>query len=100
MSTTESPLVASPRSSEVRMIPNPNNGTFTINGTIGSSQDERVAFEITNMLGQVVYRNSAFAAGGVINEEVSLSNSLANGMYLLNVKSGGESKTLHFVIEK
>jgi hypothetical protein len=37
---------------------------------------------------------------GMINEQIGLNGSLANGMYILNVVSGGESKTFHFVIEK
>ena len=52
------------------------------------------------MLGQMVYTNTATAENGIINKQISLSNNLANGMYLMNVKSGTESKVLHFVIEK
>ena len=98
--TTETPGMAGSNSFEVNMIPNPNNGSFAINGKAGSIMDERITLEITNMLGQVVYSNTGRATGGVINEQILLSSSLANGMYLLNVKRGDESKTLHFVIEK
>jgi hypothetical protein len=52
------------------------------------------------MLGQVVYRNNVTAHNGNINELISLSNTLANGMYMLNLNSGNEHKVFHFVIEQ
>ena len=84
----------------VSIIPNPNNGSFTIHGTTGSIKDEPITFEITNMVGQVVYTNMTVANGGVITAQVLLADSLANGMYLLNAKSENRSKVLHFVMQK
>lgn len=86
--------------SDLKLIPNPNNGTFTIKGSLGTSVDEVVALEITNMLGQVIYKQDAATQNGDLNVQVALNNSLANGMYLLNVSSGNEHKVFHFVIEK
>ena len=100
IATTTIQLVVNALPFEVRMIPNPNKGAFTISGNIGSNRDETISVEITNMLGQVVYSSNPTANGGIINEQVLLGSNLANGMYLLNVKTGNESKTLHFVIEK
>ena len=99
-STTETPVVMNGHFFEVNITPNPNNGTFKLQGTIGSNKDQPITLEITNMLGQMVYTNTATAENGIINKQISLSNNLANGMYLMNVKSGTESKVLHFVIEK
>ena len=56
--------------------------------------------EITNVLGQVVYKKQMTASEGRVNELISLSSALANGMYMLTVHTGVESKVLHFVIEK
>ncbi len=67
---------------------NPNKGAFAIKGTLGSTDDQEVSLEITNMLGQSVYKNTAMAHNGNINEQVQLNSSLANGMYILNVRSG------------
>ena len=83
---------------DARMFPNPNKGSFSVKGTLGSTKDAAVAYEITNMLGQVVYSNNTIATGGMINEQVSLS-SFTSGMYLLTIKSGKETKAIHFVIE-
>ena len=97
---TATELIVNAPPFEVRLIPNPNNGTFMIRGTIGANRDEAIIVEITNMLGQVVYSSTGVAMDGVINQQILLGNNLANGMYLLHVKSGSESKLLHFVIEK
>jgi len=84
----------------INVLPNPNKGTFTVRGTVGSVADEAVTLEVTDLLGQVIYRNNVTAFGGRLNETIALSNGLANGMYILNVKSGTENKTFHFVIEE
>ena len=85
-------------SSSVRLIPNPNKGMFTISGSLAERNDHDVAVEITDMLGQMVYKNNIRCIGGNIDEPVSLNNYLANGMYLLNLRSGNENIVLHFVI--
>jgi len=88
---------------DIRLIPNPNKGAFTVTGTLGGAVagiDEEVSLEITDMLGQVIYRNKVMVQNGKINEQIRLNNSLANGMYLLNVKSGSSSKAFHFVVEQ
>jgi hypothetical protein len=84
---------------DIRVIPNPNKGAFTIKGNLGTMGNDEVVLEVTNMLGQVVYSNKVNATNGDINEQVHM-NAVANGMYLLNVRSGAESKTFHFVIEQ
>jgi hypothetical protein len=82
----------------VTVLPNPNNGTFTIKGNIGSTADEAVDIQITDMLGQVIYREKAKAVKGELAHPVSLSGSLANGMYMISVKSEHINGTLHFIL--
>jgi len=86
--------------SDIRVVPNPNKGAFAIKGSLGTTDDQQVSLEISNMLGQVVYSNNVTAHNGIINEPVQLSNTMANGMYLLTVRSGSENTTFHFVIEQ
>ena len=85
--------------SDVRLIPNPNKGQFTIKGSLGVSDDD-VSIEVTDMLGQVVYKDKLTVYGGNINQLISLSNTLANGMYMLNLNSTSAHKVFHFVIEQ
>ena len=84
----------------VSLLPNPNKGTFTISGTLGSIDDEMVALEVTDMIGQVVYTNKIVAYGGKLNETILLNSKLSKGTYILNMHSKTESKVFHFVISK
>ncbi len=86
--------------SDIRVMPNPNKGTFTIKGSLGTAADADVTIEITNMLGQVVYNNKVTAAQGNINERIQLNNNMASGMYILNLRSGNDNTVFHIVIEQ
>ena len=85
---------------DIRLIPNPNTGKFVLSGTVGSSSNASMSVEVTNMLGQVVYSSEVTAKGGVINERIELNNTLANGMYLLNLSNGSDRKVFHFVVKQ
>ncbi|MES2703702.1 MAG: Ig-like domain-containing protein [Bacteroidota bacterium] len=85
---------------DIRMMPNPNNGAFAVKGYLGSSTDEPVMLEVTDMLGQVVLRRNIIAIGGKINEQIATGGTLANGMYMLNVRRASENKVFHFVVEQ
>jgi len=98
--TTAIELLVNPVSIEVRLLPNPNGGTFTVRGSAGTKSDETVTIEITDMTGHLVYSSKGTATSGVINEQITLNSNLANGMYLLNVKVTTGSKVIHFVVEK
>jgi hypothetical protein len=79
--------------------PNPNKGEFTIRGTIGSSIDETVSVELTDMLGQVVYKQSVIAHAGNVDERLHPAV-LANGVYLLSVRAASFSRVFHIIIER
>ncbi|MCD6011022.1 MAG: C-terminal target protein [Flavipsychrobacter sp.] len=86
--------------SDVTLVPNPNKGMFTLQGKLGTIADQEVSVEVTNMLGQVVYTSKAAVRNGELNERVELGNNLANGMYILNLRSGNESRVFHVAVEK
>ena len=85
--------------SGISLVPNPNNGTFVVKGAIGTT-DEEALMEVTDMVGQVVYSSKAQLINGQLNEHISLQGKMANGMYLLNVKTPSVSKVFHFVLEQ
>ena len=58
------------------------------------------ALEIADMLGQVIYKDNVMAHGGNLNEKIQLSSTIANGMYLLTLRSGATSNVFHIVIEQ
>ena len=84
----------------IKLVPNPNKGVFTIKGTMAAAGDEEVLIEVTNMLGEVVYSSKVMVQNGNINEKIQLSNSLTNGMYILNLRSGSQDNVFHFVVEQ
>jgi hypothetical protein len=86
--------------SNFTLMPNPNNGTFVINGTLGSLNDDAISIKVTNMLGQEVYTTTAQVNNGLVNERIILSNALAAGMYLVNVTASDGNIVFHVVIDK
>ena len=84
----------------ITLVPNPNNGTFTMKGSLGTINDEEVSLDISNMLGQSIYRNKIIAHSGKINEQISLTSTLPNGMYILTLNSATIHSVFHFVTEQ
>jgi len=84
----------------ITLIPNPNKGAFTVKGTLAATLNEEVTLEVTNMLGQVVYTGKITAQNGAIDAPVQLGSELANGMYMLNLRSESETQVFHFVIAR
>jgi hypothetical protein len=85
--------------SELRLMPNPTRGTFTVKGNVGQTTEE-VTAEVTNMLGQVVYTGTTPTRMGQLDAKVTLDKSLPNGMYILTIKTPTEQRTFHFVLEQ
>jgi hypothetical protein len=85
---------------EFTIQPNPNSGSFTVRGTLGTGVDEEATIEITDMLGQVVYREKTEVQNGKLNERISLGQKIANGMYLLNVRTAAGNNVFHVVVEQ
>lgn len=86
--------------SDIKLAPNPNKGAFTVKGSLGTTADEEVEMEITDMLGQAIYKTKVMATGGMLNEQIHLGNTLANGMYLLTVRTATQNNVFHFVMEQ
>jgi len=86
--------------SDIKLVPNPNNGIFTVKGTLGVTTDEEVSIEVTDMLGQVIYKDKVMATGGNIDQKIQLTSGLANGIYLLNLRSESSNNVFHVVIEQ
>jgi hypothetical protein len=82
------------------LLPDPNKGIFTVKGSLSAPDDETVALEVTNVLGQSFYKNTVVASKGVLNTQITLSNNLSNGLYFLHVVSGAGSDVIRFVVDK
>lgn len=86
--------------SNVMLVPNPNNGTFRVSGNIAGVLNGTVGIQVTDMMGKVVYTGKADVMNGVVNSELQLGGELANGTYLLTIRNGAASNTLHFTLQR
>ena len=85
--------------SGIKVIPNPTSGMFQIKGSLTDVKDAEVKLDVTDMLGQSVYKNTIMVHNGNINEAVSLSNNLANGMYMLTLHAGNDVINFHIILQ-
>lgn len=97
--STEVPMVQT-ATFNVKLMPNPNSGTFNIEANSGSEEASQLEYIITNMLGQTVYTNTMSAQNGTFNGQIALDNKLPNGIYLLNARSGNTSSVIPFSVSK
>lgn len=87
------------KGNELSLFPNPNNGSFTLSGTLASNTNSEVTWEITNMLGQTIANGRTTPKNGQIKTQISVDGTAA-GSYLLRVNTDNGVETFHFVIGK
>ncbi len=78
------------------LFPNPNDGTFTIKGSV--KKDQQIAMKIFNDIGQVIYRDETVANRRYVNKTVTMPY-VANGVYFLRIRVDGENKSFKFVVK-
>lgn len=83
----------------VSLYPNPNNGTFTLKGSIGDIAGE-LQIDVINALGQLVYHDVAATNNGELNKVISLNNQLSSGIYMLRLSDGETQRTIRFTLNK
>jgi len=84
----------------LKLIPNPNKGAFTLSGALDGLKDQDVDLVVTNVLGEIVYQDKVALQNGMINQPVTLRSNLANGAYLLSLVTHSGNVVLHFVVEQ
>lgn len=80
------------------LYPNANNGDFFVKGLLRNNQ--QVAINITNDVGQMVYRIAVPVTDHALFHKVPLRGALASGVYMLNLYADGENKTFKFVVKR
>lgn len=79
---------------QVDIYPNPNNGLFTIDLALQEEQDVNII--VVDMMGTVVYKNSY---SGIKNKNLSVNlTDKAQGVYWVQVQTGGETTTKKIVL--
>ncbi len=82
---------------DIALLPNPNNGSFTLTGNTASAQP--IQTEIYNAIGQLVYTKQLHPVNGVIKETITLPE-VASGIYLLRMYAADGVNTIRFRVDK
>ena len=83
----------------INIIPNPNNGAFTVTGTWPTTTAMYADIDVTDVLGRVVYRDRVDLQNGAVKAKVQLNNILSKGVYIFNVRSDDQHKAIRFVVQ-
>lgn len=75
--------------------PNPNNGWFTITGTLSETTDMEVS--VTDLQGRVIFQTAIF--GSQLNEKIDVSHA-ASGIYLISVRTKKGTTVEKLVLSK
>lgn len=90
------PVVVNPCNSIMTLFPNPAEVNLTI--LLSTTEEEKVTFTLTDMLGKNVSTWQGKAENGMYEQEISIEN-LPQGIYFLSVKIGNSVMTQKFVKE-
>ena len=88
-----------PEYAHFRISPNPNNGSFYIKGLVPNSINGQANITITDLPGKIILSKAIPISNGYIDAPINLSAGIAKGIYLLNIKYGGGSRVLRFVVD-
>ena len=78
------------------LYPNPNNGSFTVNGNF-TSKDGKVLVEVVDVAGRVVHKEQIVIKANVISAEININAHIASGVYTLKLSSDAQTAVLPFV---
>jgi glucose/arabinose dehydrogenase len=84
----------------MKVYPNPTNGLFTILLNMASIGNENISIRIVNLLGQGIYSKEILGNNQEIKEVVELDQSLATGMYTLQVTIGNKVENTTLVLSR
>jgi len=82
----------------ISLFPNPNNGSFSVEGFVNGANNGSIQIDVTNAIGQVVYNGSTAVTNGHVKQQLNLGNVPA-GVYMLRLNSEGQTRTLRFTIQ-
>lgn len=82
----------------LQLYPNPNNGSFTLQGVFQDASAEPIVIEVVNMLGQVVSKTTATIQNNELNQSIFMNN-VADGVYILRATQGMDSRTFRFSVQ-
>ncbi len=87
-------------SNQFSLLPNPNNGSFVIEGSLKDITDNHVNIIVTDILGQSIYHQVCELQNGSLNQQINLGSQIANGIYMVNITSGEGHFVYRIVVDK
>lgn len=83
---------------DMKLFPNPNNGTFILSGSFqGMTGVKDASIEVVNSVGQVVYKDKALVNNGKLDKQMKIQD-IAAGVYIIKITADGQSSQMRFVV--
>ncbi len=84
---------------DLTVIPNPNQGDFTIGGSLSTGNNE-VTIEVTDIIGRICYSDKVTIKDGELKKNIHLDDNLSPGLYLLHLTTDAGSKVARIVLSR
>ena len=85
---------------DMLVYPNPNTGKFNLELCIDDLAEKTVVIEVTNSLGQAVYKKLPQKINGCVKEAIELDSSLPIGLYIMKVTIDDMIQTSKMLLTK
>jgi CubicO group peptidase (beta-lactamase class C family) len=85
---------------DVKLYPNPSKGQFVIELHLSNNINTNAKIELVNMMGKTVSKETANINNGVLHKTVSISSSLASGIYIVKVVANNKTYMAKLIYEK
>jgi hypothetical protein len=82
----------------ISIFPNPGNGQFRLRAAVGAFTLGDVRLNVSDVLGQNVYTGTLQMGANGIDAVINLPQSLASGVYMLNVGNGIETRQYRLIV--
>ncbi|MBX7107987.1 MAG: T9SS type A sorting domain-containing protein [Chitinophagales bacterium] len=86
--------------SRINCYPNPTTGSFILELQLQHATPVSATIEIWNMMNQLMIRFEATIEGDALHKSITGDTLLADGIYLVNVRTGGQVLTCRLIIQK
>lgn len=95
------PEIKSELFNAVDIIPNPNNGTFVLKGSLAADRsDDYVNVQVMNAVGAVLYKERVAVNNNELNTRIELGDKAQSGLHLVMISAEGKTQILKFITNK
>lgn len=98
-SAADSGAVAEPVRN-IQVVPNPNNGTFTVVGKVTGSANKNVYIDLMDMSGKIVLKEVAAIDNGMVQKCIALGSDIPDGLYIIKVYNEETNEVLRFTLSR